>query len=66
MRLDDYKKLVIDNESVCHWDGASLVKSPMDFYDHDSGWTVDGFKRKQWLSVKCPKWSLWKLGVPRE
>jgi hypothetical protein len=39
----------------------------IDRYDHDGGWLVAGFERRQWLSIKCSgchyEWSLWKLGV---
>jgi len=39
-------------------------------YEHDGGWKVDGFDRKQWLYTICPnceyQWALWKLGIPRD
>jgi hypothetical protein len=38
-------------------------------YDHNGGWNVEGFQRKQWLYKTCRKcgyqWALWKLGIPR-
>lgn len=39
-------------------------------YDHDGGWDVLGFDKRQWLFIECDKchyqWALWKLGVPRD
>ena len=53
---------------TCQWDGRGLP-AKVDVYDHSDGWYVDGFDKKQWLSVQCPKchydWSLNKLGIPR-
>jgi len=41
----------------------------IEHYDHDGGWLVDGFEKKQWLYRTCFKcgyqWAIWKLGVPR-
>jgi len=53
----------------CRLCGRSLLRRPVDHYDHPEGWPVHGFNKLQWLSIKCPKcdydWSLWKLGLPR-
>ncbi len=36
--------------------------------DHDGGWLVEGFEKRQWLHVDCPNCkvgnSLWKIGIP--
>lgn len=65
--LNFYRDKVTKNR--CRWDNARLPLK-VNHYEHEGGWKVDGFAKKQWLSLKCPKcgyaWSLWKLGVPRE
>lgn len=38
----------------CHC-GGTLTDQPLNHYDHAGGWWVGGFKRRQWLSVKCPE-----------
>lgn len=42
----------------------------LEYYDHDGGWTVRSFDKKQWLYLHCPRcnydWAIWKLGYPRE
>lgn len=66
--LEEYGKIV--QETCCRWCGEKLDTSAVEGYPHDGGWTVDGFKDKQWLYIHCTKcnydWALWKLGVPRE
>jgi hypothetical protein len=65
--LEDYRKQITRDECGC---GRKGLKSlPIEHYNHDGGWPIEGFKEKQWLYVTCPKcgyqWALWKLGVPR-
>ncbi len=68
--LKDYAEMVEGKK--CKWCGKVFIvdESDIDYYDHDGGWSVKGFDKKQWLSVYCEKceydWSLWKLGVERE
>lgn len=64
--LADWRKsITITTCDICGAEG--LDEQPIDHYEHDSGWEVAGFDKKQWLSVKCPnpkcryEWSLWKL-----
>ncbi len=56
-----------DNEGRLHKEKVLLDTQPLEYYDHDGGYPVKGFKEKQWLYVTCPKcgyqWSLKKLGV---
>lgn len=67
MRLSDYGRLLLGKRCDCEGD-PSLAGLPIDHYDHPGGWKVDGFKNRQWLSVRCPKciynWSLTKLQIP--
>jgi len=67
MTLDDYKSKI--TVTTCKFCTKSLTKQPITHYNHDDGWTVTGFERKQWLGIKCIKcwyeWSLDKLGVKR-
>jgi len=69
MKLEDYKKLLMVKRAKCKWCGTPLWYCEIEHYDHDDGWEVEGFSKKQWLYVTCPKcgyqWSLWKLGIPR-
>lgn len=64
--LEEYGKMVEGKK--CRFCGKELP-TKIDHYDHDDGWLVEGFEKKQWLSVFCSKcnhdWSLWKLEVPR-
>ena len=68
--LKDYAEMVEGKK--CRWCGEVLIveEHDIDYYDHDGGWSVRGFDKKQWLSVHCEKcdydWSLWKLGVGKE
>ena len=66
-RLCDYGRMLLGKKCKC--DGnPSLASLPIEYYDHEGGWKVEGFENRQWLSVVCPKckygWSLWKLDVP--
>ena len=67
MKLEDYQKLLKGKK--CRWCGTPLEDLPIEHYDHDDGWEVEGFERRQWLYVVCPKcgyqWALWKLGITR-
>ena len=64
--LSDYRKLV--KKELCRWDNTQLPMTVLS-YDHQDGYEVEGFEKKQWLYLRCVKcdydWSLWKLGVPR-
>jgi hypothetical protein len=64
--LDDY--LLMTTKMQCRLCEIPLPRI-IDHYDHQGGWPVRGFDKKQWLSIKCDKcgtqYSLWKLGVPR-
>lgn len=67
LSLDDYQGLV--DGKKCRWCGSGL--NPISHFDHDGGWDVDGFDKKQWLYAECSnrncryEWALWKLGVSR-
>lgn len=67
--LEDYRKQITRNECADRCNFKGLKSLPIEHYDHDGGWPVEGFKEKQWLYVTCPKcgyqWALWKLGVLR-
>lgn len=73
MNLEDYRKQI--QTPTCQWCKGKdqivpLMNEPIEHYDHSGGWTLDGFKEKQWLYITCPKcdyqWALSKLGVKRE
>ena len=63
------KPLTVYQEEIkgkkCRWCGKDLGDELLEFYDHDGGFEVEGFDRKQWLYVTCPEceyqWSLSKL-----
>jgi len=63
--LEEYNKEAQDFCPTC----KTKLYDKIDLYEHDGGWIVKGFDKKQWLSKRCPKckydWSLWKIGVPR-
>ena len=46
-----------------------LDNEPIEHYEHDGGYPVEGYKTNRWLYVVCPKcnyqWSLWKLGISK-
>lgn len=59
----------------CPTCGKPMTK--LKHYDHDAGWPVLGFTRKQWLYRECHnkrcadgkvgfQWAAWKLGVSRD
>lgn len=68
MELEEYyKQIKID---TCKWcDYSPLSSETIKCYEHEGGWIVDGFTKRMWLFITCPKcdyeWALWKLGVPR-
>lgn len=67
--MEEYKGLIVTDVCMfCQCPG--LDKQPIRAYSHESGWEVEGYHRRQWLYVTCPKceydWALWKLGVPRD
>jgi len=66
MSLNDYQRLLRGKRCViCN----RILPQKIEFYDHEYGWTVEGFSVKQWLYITCPcgyQNALWKLGVPRE
>jgi hypothetical protein len=66
--VDKYLRQV--DSFMCHFCGASMTGQPVRGYDHDAGWTVEGFPEKQWLYIVCPKcqhqWGFNHLGVTRE
>lgn len=49
--------------------GTLLDRQGIKYYDHDGGYEVAGFVKRQWLYVTCPvcqhDWSLVHLQVPR-
>lgn len=57
-------------KATCHACGANIIGEAVHHYEHDGGWKVPGFEKRQWLYVVCPKCqnqiSLWKLGVARD
>lgn len=65
----DYYRFQI-KQTECKFCGyRELDQLPIEFYEHDGGWWLTDFTKKQWLYITCPKcgyeWALWKLGVPR-
>jgi hypothetical protein len=67
MKLQDYGNLI--KGKTCKWCNTVLPHGCIEYYDHESGWVVEGFAKKQWLYVTCPKdghqWSLEHLGIGR-
>lgn len=65
--LDKYENVFPRTE--CSKCNVNLTKEPIQHYAHSNGWSVIGFKKKQWLFVQCPKCgyqsALWKLGIPQ-
>lgn len=47
--LDQYQALL---EGKTYGDDQNLGALPIEHYDHDHGWSVDGFEKRQWLSIK--------------
>lgn len=67
MKLREYGGLVKDTK--CKFCSTELPVGCIEYYDHEQGWQVEGFQKKQWLYVTCKKcghqWSLEKLGISR-
>lgn len=67
--LEDYARMIKEEERKCRWCGAKLNTDKIEMYPRSDGWTVDGLASKQWLYVTCEEcrynWALWELGVPR-
>ena len=63
LNLEDYAKRLENAKCPCC--GGSLAGKWIEMYPHDGGWDVEGYTRKQWLSVRCCRmdWSLWKIGI---
>lgn len=68
--LQDYQKLLIGKD--CKWcrnreKAIMLDGQPIQHYNHDGGYAVEGYVQKQWLYVECPKcdyqWAFHKLGI---
>ena len=53
---------------VCPKCGTTL--GPAQTYDHEGGWKIEGYAKKQWVYFGCVKcdydWALWKLLDRRE
>jgi hypothetical protein len=75
--LQDYQKQLEGKD--CRWcrDEDEETKTmvflndePLEHYEHDGGYWVDGYPTKRWIYVVCPKckyqWSLRKLGITRQ
>lgn len=66
--LEEYQELL---EGRTYGDDQNLGVFPIDHYDHDDGWEVDGFEKRQWLFVRQRtrtgpySLSLDKLGLAR-
>ena len=49
----------------CRWRKTKLGDQRVQFYEHHGGYEVDGYDKRQWLYVECPKckyeWNLNKL-----
>lgn len=63
------------NDKDCQWCRKTHTKETVllkglqiEHYDHDHGYSVEGYKWPQWLYVTCPKcnyqWSFKKLRIP--
>lgn len=73
--LDDYEDMVKDKDcKFCRREDPpkkmSLDGLKVEYYDHDGGWSVRGFAKKQWLYMTCPKCkhqhSFNHLGISKE
>jgi len=73
--LDDYEDMVKDKDcKFCRREypsrKISLDGLKVEHYDHDGGWPVRGFAKKQWLYVVCPgcghQHSFNHLGISKE
>lgn len=67
MKLGDYGELVKGKK--CKFCGTVLNYGCIEYYDHEGGFKVEGFDKKQWLYINCfgcgHDWSLVHLGVAR-
>lgn len=67
MKLNDYGSLV--QGKVCRFCNTVLNHGSVEYYDHEGGFIVEGFKERQWLFITCSgcghQWSLVHLGVAR-
>jgi len=65
MKIGDYAQLVKGKKcKIC----GSKLPAEVEHYDHEGGWIVDGYEKRQWLYTRCRrcgyKNALWKLGIP--
>jgi hypothetical protein len=62
---EEEKKFKAGLNLTCGWCQTDLSGVPIEHYDHDGGYEVPGYEKKQWLYITCPKchyqWALWKL-----
>ena len=66
MTIADYEKLLEGKK--CRWHQEPIaLPTKLKSYDHDGGYVVEGFEKKQWLYLTCESWgydwSIRKLGV---
>lgn len=62
--IGDYMSYQKRNTCGC---GGDLKNAQVDHYEHHKGVPIQGYKKKQWVFLICPKctkrWALWKLGI---
>lgn len=67
MKMIEYSEKIKGKK--CRFCRTVLNHENINYYDHEAGWDVEGFKKKQWLYVPCHgcghDWSLEKLGIGR-
>lgn len=60
----DIVNKIVSNNGVCVSCGKLLRADSIDLYDHDDGYKVVGYHKKQWVSFECVCGygsALWKI-----
>lgn len=63
--LNDIQEKLKEAKPKCKWCGEEL-NSSIEYYPHEGGVELEGFKNKQWLYVTCScgyQWALHKLNL---
>jgi hypothetical protein len=54
MTLEEWEMFVLSQDPTCLSCGQPLPAGVLEHYDHEDGWSVEGFSARQWLYFVCP------------
>lgn len=71
MTLREYAEYALNRGAKCWCCHGQLKSANIRHYEHDGGWEVDRYAKRQWLFFVCPKYScryqtsFAAFGIPR-